>query len=439
MEHLLPVVGFALIAAAFLQFGLWTGRGLRLRRLDKQRFEIDLAKLRAELHAITHQPTHASEPVCDSGSLHATDEQPAQLTASGTWKGFRPFIVTRMVRETSHCTSIYLTPTDGKGLADFRPGQHIALRVRLPGFDKPLVRCYSLSDTPKPESYRITVKRLPHPNQGSAHAGGVVSNYLHQDLQVGDALDVKAPRGSFVLQESRSPAILLAGGIGITPLLSMFNSIAESENGRDCLMIYGVRNGQDHAFHQHLENLSQKHANLHVINCFSSPSPEDQMGVDYQSKGFVTIDMLKQGLRGKDYEFYLCGPPSFMQVLYKDLKNWGISDSQIHYESFGTASLCRQPMPSVVAQDSTPSVEIRLSSSDRQATFDCAAESNLLEWIEEQGIDIESGCRTGNCGTCQIPLLAGRVVYTDTEQIECDPGFCLPCVAKPAEAIEIGV
>ena len=176
-----------------------------------------------------------------------------------------------------------------------------------------------------------------------------------------------------------------------------------------------------------------------MISCFSNPSPEDQIGVDYQAKGFISIDMLKQELPGQAYEFYLCGPPAFMQSHYKDLKSWGIPDSQIHYESFGRASICRQQNQTITTQVPKPRVEVRLSSSDRQATFDCAAETNLLEWIEEQGIDIESGCRTGNCGTCQIPLLAGSVIYSDTQQVECDPGFCLPCVAKPAEAIEIGV
>lgn len=433
-----PLFGIALIVAALLQFGLWTGRGLRLRRQEKKKFDAELERLRAEIYQITRRtsnPTATDEPgpsISKPASPQTTE--PLFVSPDGNWKGYRQFRVARLVQESESCKSVYLSPVDGKTVIDFRPGQHLTLRFSIPGQAKPVVRCYSLSDAPDPSGYRISVKRcMPAPETPSAPPG-MVSNFINSDLQEGNLIDVKSPSGTFYMQPGSNALVLLAGGVGITPMLSMLNTVAQSNLKRECLLVYGVGNSQDHAFRKHLQELSRKHPNIHVITCYCNPLPTDQLNHDYQVRGYVTVDLLRQLLPNNNYDFYLCGPPPFMQSLYDGLGTWGVNEESIRYEAFGPASIKKSsqtPKPAGKA-----AIDVRFSQSGTTVTWSDQHE-NLLEFMEAQDIPIESGCRAGSCGTCETRLLKGQVRYEDESQIECEDGCCLPCVAKPAEAIEI--
>ena len=194
--------------------------------------------------------------------------------APPAWHDFRPFAIRDKVIESEDVCSFYLRPTDGAPLPPYRPGQYLTLRVPTPGNEAAPIRSYSLSDSPKRDHYRLTVKRIA---EGlTTPTGGLVSNLLHDEIQVGDVLEAKAPAGLFTIDpaESYRPVVLIAGGIGITPILAMLNSIAAHGRERETWLFYGVRNHRDHLMRQHLDELAARHAvRLHVA--YSQPMPDD--------------------------------------------------------------------------------------------------------------------------------------------------------------------
>ena len=173
------------------------------------------------------------DAACDRLSRVLLDEQIA--TASELriqreqdhlcWNGTRKFAVSRKVTEAAGVCSFYLTPHDGKPLPLFRPGQFLTFRIRIAGQEQR--RCYSLSSAPDSSSYRITIKRVPAPGDQPELPAGVVSNHFHDQVHEGDLLDVEAPRGSFTLErKDRLPLVFLAGGVGVTPFISMVSAMA---------------------------------------------------------------------------------------------------------------------------------------------------------------------------------------------------------------------
>ncbi len=167
-------------------------------------------------------------------------------TAVAAWPGYRSFHVERKVPEDSagQVCSFYLVPEDGKPLPPFLPGQFLTFQLDIPapaGGTQTVVRCYSLSDAPQPNRYRISVKRAPSPI-GSAHPPGASSNYFHDLVEVGSTLKVRAPGGHFHIDRSDAPVVLIGGGVGITPMLSMLNWCLTAQPGREVWLFYGVRN-----------------------------------------------------------------------------------------------------------------------------------------------------------------------------------------------------
>ncbi|MCA9175589.1 MAG: hypothetical protein KDB14_13985, partial [Planctomycetales bacterium] len=203
------------------------------------------------------------------------------------WEGLRKFRVDRKVLECLDTVSLYLKPHDGKPLPAFHPGQYLTFSFRIPGSKLPVVRCYSLSDSPSPDYYRITVHKI-----GAAAKGrrpGLVSSYIVEQLAEGDLVDVKAPAGHFYLDLNNSrPIALVAAGVGVTPLISMVNAVCERGMPQRTRMILGVRNGHCHPFKRNLADLQRQHPHLTVETFYSRPLPEDREGVDYAHQGRVT-------------------------------------------------------------------------------------------------------------------------------------------------------
>src|SRR5690606_34988319 len=161
--------------------------------------------------------------------------------AEGGWNGYRPLVVDRKEAESEIVTSFYLRPADGGALPSFKPGQYITVKVDHPTTPTS-PRNYSLSDRPGVGHYRISVKREPSPE---AHApAGLISNYLHDEVQVGDALQIGPPCGEFSIDPAQvgpRPIVLIAGGIGVTPLLSMLKSLAHHRVKTPVYFIHGSR------------------------------------------------------------------------------------------------------------------------------------------------------------------------------------------------------
>jgi ferredoxin-NADP reductase len=368
----------------------------------------------------------------------APDDENGLIAATAAWPGFRDFVVRRRAVEDAAGTvcSFYLTPADGRPLPAYKPGQYLTFGVEIPdpagGSPRTLVRCYSLSDCPSPDYYRVSIKRVPAPSGRPDLPGGVVSNHFHDRIEEGARLSARAPAGHFHLLEDGLPVVLLAGGIGITPLLAILNTLAQRGDPREVWLFYGVRNGSEQIMKGHLRALRQTHPRLHLHLCYSDPSEGEELGRDFQHRGRLDADLLRRTLPFGRYAFYLCGPPAMMESLVPALEDLGVSREDIHYESFGPASLNRRRGPSAPSsEDAERAIAVRFSRSGKTVPWDPSAES-LLAFAEDQGIRVESGCRAGSCGCCQTAVESGSVEYLQTPDAEIAPGHCLLCIGKPA-------
>lgn len=367
--------------------------------------------------------------------------------ASGAWSGWREFRVVRREFEDAAQTqcSFHLQPVDGAPLRPFQPGQYLTFSLKVPGdeatahgAERNITRCYSLSDRPESTGYRITVKRVPPPTAQPELPPGVSSSHLHDRVKVGDVLQVKAPSGHFFIDpDAGVPAVFIAGGIGITPMMSMLRWCLDEQPARPAHLYYGVRSSGDHAFKQVLEALAEAHPAFKLTVVYGRPGPDDVQGSDYQHAGHVDLALLRRTLPHGRHQFYVCGPPPMMQSLVPALREWGVRADDIHFEAFGPASV--RPIGPVsnepVVANST-AMTVRFSRSGRTLTWD-GQDANLLDFAERHGLAVDSGCRSGSCGTCQTRLLSGVVTYADRPDHELPAGQCLLCVGKPQSAVAL--
>lgn len=241
--------------------------------------------------------------------------------AEGGWRGERTFKVEKKVQESAEIVSFYLVPADGGKVIAHLPGQYIGLRVMVDGQEQR--RNYSLSAPANGRSLRISVKREP---------GGKVSNFLHDQVQVGDALQLFPPAGHFTLQHSDKPLVLISGGVGITPTLPMLATALAAE--RPVTFIHCARERSVHAFRERIDQLAAEHPQLTRYYCYDRAVPEDEV----DAEGYLTEQRLAQWLpASRDADVYFLGPRPFMRALKRSLKSLGVPDKQVRYEFFGPA------------------------------------------------------------------------------------------------------
>lgn len=251
----------------------------------------------------------------------------------GGWEGFRPFRVDRKVEESSVITSFYLIPEDGNEIATFQSGQYISVKLEIPGQRNTHIRQYSLSDAPGKSYYRISVKREEGAEDRPA---GVVSSYLHTQVSEGDILHLSAPAGDFVLDTAdERPVVLLSGGVGLTPMVSMLNTLMERYPERTVTFIHAAQDGQVHALKQQVDEAARTHPNVSVYYCYQHPTDSDRERQSYHKEGLIDLDWLQSIVAERNAAFYLCGPVPFMQSVNSSLQKWGVPTGDIHYEFFG--------------------------------------------------------------------------------------------------------
>lgn len=253
----------------------------------------------------------------------------------GGWKEFRPFIVTKKVKESDVITSFYLKPEDGKELAWFEPGQYITLRLTIPGEEYTFNRQYSLSDRPGLDYYRISVKK-----EAGQDKEGIVSGYLHENVQEGDVLDISAPAGDFVLDRSKqNPVVLISGGVGLTPTISMLNTIAEETPEREVTFIHAAIHGGVHAMADHVRQMKEQLPSFQSYVCYEKPREVDRKSGSFDREGYMEEAWLREILpHAVHSDVYLCGPAPFMKSVYRALIAMEIPPAQIHYEYFGPSA-----------------------------------------------------------------------------------------------------
>jgi len=376
----------------------------------------------------------------DAGALPVTPTA-APHKSEAAWAGWRDFRVTQRVFEDeaqSQC-SFYLQPVDGQPLPPFKPGQFLTFALDVASRPsegtaalRAITRCYSLSDRPDPAHYRVTIKRVPA--TAPEFAPGLSSNHFHDHVQVGDVLRVKAPAGHFFVDPDPDvPAVLIGGGIGITPMMSMLRWCTAQQPQRLVHLYYGLRNSREHAYKPLIEEIAAAHPALKLNVVYSRPGESDLPGRDYQHEGHVDIDLLRRTLPHGRHQFYVCGPPALMQTLVPALAEWGVPLGDIHYEAFGPASV---KLPGAVESDApvVTDVEVKFHRSGRTLTWD-GRDASLLDFAERHGITVESGCRSGGCGSCETRVLEGTVQYEHAPDHDVAPGHCLLCVGRPSSTL----
>jgi ferredoxin-NADP reductase/MOSC domain-containing protein YiiM len=358
-------------------------------------------------------------------------QQPA-ARANLAWTGFRPFSLREKVRESDNVTSFHLVPEDGRPLPPYLPGQFLTVRLAIPGVERPVVRSYSLSEAARSDRYRLTIKRIePCPGESGAKAG-LVSTHFHDRLTVGDRIEARAPAGAFTIDVTQHdrPVVLIGGGIGITPLLSMLNSIVAAETSREVWLLYSVRDEREHIMRAHLETVARTHANVHLHVFYSRPTG----AVDDPSIHAVHIDLaaMQRVIPSTAFDFYICGPSAMMDSVARDFEAWGVPADRVHTEAFGPATI-KQALRGPVAPPDC-GFDVTFARSNVTALWN-RCDSPLLELAEEHSVPIDFGCRAGSCGTCVTRLLSGAVRYLHQPNAPIEVGEILPCIAVPVEPL----
>lgn len=349
-------------------------------------------------------------------------------SASATdWREFR---VTRIEPESSVITSFYLEPVDGAVGAAHRAGQHLPIRLRRAGDSPPLLRTYTISVAPSAPQLRISVRKL---GEGSSH--------LHDSVKVGDVIDCRPPSGDFIIDTLPThPVVMIAAGVGITPILAMIGHLVDEGECtgamRPIIFFYAARNQAERGFGAELDALAARaQGKLELIRLLQDVD-DAVIGEDYEEQGFLTGDVLEKHLGFRLHDFYMCGPPPFMQAVYDALIERGVADNRIFAEAFGPASLKRQVRTIDAAAKAVPSavpVDVVFNAAGARGTWQPGGTS-LLEFAEASGLKPEFGCREGACGACKTRLVSGTVAYfRETTAAHAD-NEVLICSAVPAAA-----
>jgi ferredoxin-NADP reductase/MOSC domain-containing protein YiiM/ferredoxin len=354
------------------------------------------------------------EPGGGNAGLIAASPPPA-------WPGFRRLAVTAIAPESESVLSIRLEDPDGATLPVARPGQYLTLRLKLEDGQRSVLRNYSMSGPPDPGYYRISVKR---------EHDGAASGYLHTRLAVGDELDIAAPRGTFILDRTDAPVLLISAGIGATPVLAMLQALAEAHSDRQIWWLHGARSPGDQPFAEEAEALCASLSNVHTHVYYSRSDGRR-----------LTASELAELDPPRDAEAYLCGPIPFMDEISAGLAAIGIDASRIHTEPFGPAAgltpgiastPARPPHAPAGQPGNGPTVEFARSDLAIPWSDDYGS---LLELAEACDVPVRWSCRTGVCHNCETTLIGGELDYSPDPVEPPAEGSALICCSQPRDDV----
>ena len=361
--------------------------------------------------------------------LYQTLDQ--ERTRQGRWQGWREFSVAEVIEETAQVKSFALKPRDNQPLAGYRAGQF--LTVQLPvNAGSPLIRVWSLSDYQDvPEHYRLSIKKEPH---------GLGSGFMHKQIKAGSNLSISPPMGRFVLDRSGfKPILLIAGGIGITPLFSMLKAhLARGEKAPPLYFIHCCRNRAVQAFRAELDQIASEHG-IPMLHVYDQPSGDDEIGEDYHIEGYLSLEHIQSFMEGchiihggkridmplVEVDIYMCGPPVFRDKLYAELVRAGANPDRVFQESFLPNSGSNQ-------HGQIDSATVVFSHSGKTVQWTAEEDLTLLELAESAGLSPGNACRMGVCQSCSVGLEEGKVHYDFSLTHQPEENQVLLCSAKPA-------
>jgi nitric oxide dioxygenase len=250
----------------------------------------------------------------------------------GGWTGWRPFRIGQKVQESEEITSFYLYPIDGGKVPTYKPGQYISVKLFVSEWNLFQPRQYSLSDAPGNDYLRISVKRE---RANAEKPDGQVSNLLHDQFAENAILDISMPLGDFFLNETvQTPVVLLSGGVGITPMVSILNHLVATQSSRKVHFIHTCRNNAVHAFRSHVEQLAAAQTNVEA-SFFYDQRTEQDSGIG--AAPLAMDHLLSPELA--DAEYYLCGPAPFMRHYLSELQRNSVTRERIFAETFGSGGV----------------------------------------------------------------------------------------------------
>ncbi len=341
---------------------------------------------------------------------------------------FESYYVDRIIRESTTIKSFYLKRVDGKELDTYLPGQFVTVQVQPNNGKEILTRNYTLSDAPGKDYYRLTIKREEH---------GKVSQHFHDILNPWDRIKMSKPTGNFYLSNATGkPVVLLSGGVGITPMISMLEYILKQQDARPVYFIHSSLNMKVQPFSKWLRHIATKMDNVHLTISHTFPGASEKKGLDHDHKGLLSKEYLETILPQGKAEFYLCGPIGFMDTMYTFLNEMGVNDVDIFYEFFGEKKLLGSKPKLTDSGLSKYQVVFKESRIGLDWSDDF---SNILDFAEAHGIQPLSSCRMGTCLTCETKLVKGEVEYDPEPFMDMPNDKILICCSKPKSDLEIEI
>jgi ferredoxin-NADP reductase len=412
----------------------------------------------AEINALLYSPNHARDRLQHALRIEALSPGwrssfeallQSQITAERSGNaglmlpqashpaalGFRPLAVTAIDHESADVLSLTMHSRDNQPLPTALPGQYVVLRLQPTASGPPLFRCYSLSNSPSAERYRISVKIEPN---------GAAGPYLRDHIRLGDILDVSAPRGSFILQSGEGPVVLLSAGIGATPVLAMLYALAASNSTRQVFWVHAARDGQHHPFVAEVRRLMLALPRGRSYVCYSRPDSRDKQGEDFDATGHLSRAVFDQVGFPREADVYLCGPTRFMSDMKEVLVTLSVAPQRIHVEIFNgsesiTPGVVHAPTraPHLPNDDANTGALVTFARSGIAAHWNASTYQSILELAEACDVPVRWSCRTGVCHTCESGLVSGAVVYGPEPLDKPADGNVLVCCSQPIHDVVI--
>lgn len=369
-------------------------------------------------HRILPAAATPSRPIV---SPRPAPEQATRPAAAGPVKGFIQVPVIHVIRETEDISTFRMARPEG---FEFKAGQFLTVRVNVDG--KPVVRCYTISSAPEARGYlEISVKRQ-----------GLLSGTLHATVRAGSMVAINTAGGHFVYPDGDDrPLALVAGGVGITPMMCMLRHGIQVDPTRPVTLLYSVHGHRDVAFRDELRLIARHHPQVRV--CVTTTRGPHEAG---HLSGRIDGRMISEQVPDlTNTIFMLCGPGPMIEGVKKTLAELGVPDAQVRSEAFEAAiASSTTTVTPLAADDSLPAPtgsSFQLHLVETGATLAASCSSTLLESCEAGGVPLSAVCRAGVCGSCRTRLASGKVRCESETLDETDraAGYILPCVSWPEE------
>lgn len=362
------------------------------------------------------------------GSL-APDSEPIAVnleiapSKSNSWSGM--LLVTKIFDETPNVKTFRLAdPAGGKLPFNYLPGQFVTVTVAPRGL--PVRRSYTIASSPTKRDYcEITVKHEEH---------GTVSHYLNSKVHEGELLQLTGPSGKFTFTgEEADSIVLIAGGVGVTPLMSVVRYLTDRSWKGDIFFIFGCLSEESVIFREEIEYLAKRYPNLRVTIVLEKPTGAS--GSAY-SRGFITKETLAENVPEiASRRVHICGPPPMIDAVKRILAELKVPEGNVHTEIF----VGKQPVPKQLSPEELGKTAVATFARSRKTAV-LTADKTILEASEEAGVNIDYSCRVGTCGICKVKLIAGNVTMdvqealTDEDKAQ---NIILACQAKASEDVVV--